>query len=411
MSAFGVEAPELAAAPGSLQCQPCWPEQRFADPTWEDHSWSQPWDSEAIWSGVEDWLGGPWEATPAQAGGPWAAPPVQQLYQSLPVQPVSEAERAAGSKVIGGVSAQGDKPEACIFAMQAEAGGEARRHRGENRIMLDTGAEENVCVLRFAKGAGQYTDARVRLRDVAGRPIEHRGTRALQLGLEDQTQLSTDFQLAPVKEPIMSVGRAIETGMYRMILEKEGSRLESLDTGRAAPLERVGRKFYLRVLAGVEAHLPEAGVAVAHTFLPSVGTWMHHKPPAAAPAAEPATPASSSAGPAPPAPEPEPPPQEAVSKELGNTRPVDAPAPWLPAGLRPYSSVADMKRELRKMSAPIYGSKDMLWQRVLGWSRQVASERALQERTCGRPHREDPTAAARTRAEHPGAKRGTDRRG
>ena len=42
-------------------------------------------------------------------------------------------------------------------------------------------------------------------------------------------------------------------------------------------------------------------------------------------------------------------------------RTVDEPAPWLPPGLRAWSPVQDMKKELRLMGAPIWGTKDILF--------------------------------------------------
>ena len=64
-------------------------------------------------------------------------------------------------------------------------------------------------------------------------------------------------------------------------------------------------------------------------------------------------------------------------KEASQGDDVDTPPPVMPAGLAPWSSVGDMRAPLRQLSAPIWGTKDILWARLLDYERVATGESAL----------------------------------
>ena len=60
-----------------------------------------------------------------------------------------------------------------------------------------------------------------------------------------------------------------------------------------------------------------------------------------------------------------------------------APTARIPIGLTAWPSIGDMRRRLRDLGAPIWGTKSVCWQRLPDYERVSAGEQAL--RRCSRP--------------------------
>ena len=158
----------------------------------------------------------------------------------------STASVAPSTYTVGAVTTT--VPDAWIFAVKS--GGCHNVKPG--RIMLDSGAEENVSPPSFGDPARDAAPE-FRLRDVMGRDIPNSATRHVDLKMPGGKMASTTFQVAPVSEPLMSIGRAVESGRYQFILDGDASIMKDKVTGEEIPVERVGRKFYLKVVAAVAA--------------------------------------------------------------------------------------------------------------------------------------------------------------
>jgi hypothetical protein len=114
-------------------------------------------------------------------------------------------------------------------------------------------------------------------------------------------------------------------------------------TGEHIPVERIGRKFYLKVVAAVGASSASDAAMVDPIAVPDE---LEHAMP-----------------------------EEPKVKDTFKS--VDARASRGPPGLWPGSSVQDMRDELRRLDAPIWGTKDVLWDRAIEYYKRAEGEQAL----------------------------------
>ena len=89
------------------------------------------------------------------------------------------------------------------------------------------------------------------MRDIAGRGINNRGTTVLDMSVVGQDDFSPRFtvcwQVADVEKNVMSVGKLVDTGNYKVIFDGPESVLVHKPSGRSVKLERKGYTYVLRV--------------------------------------------------------------------------------------------------------------------------------------------------------------------
>ena len=225
----------------------------------------------------------------------------------------------------------------------------------ETLILVDSGADEHVCPRTFGD-QGVDTPSTVRMQDVAGREIRNYGKRQVKFTIGQGEVASACFQVADVRKVVLSVGKLNRAGSHRVVFDTKGSYIEHLRTGKQHPLEQHGNTYYLR------SSVCAVGTALDMDVDPAARGSRDPAPPAAdaAVGAEAAGAAGAAAGDA---------------AELPVT--LDAfPVPE-PEGLRPWSGIDAMKTRLKELGAPTYGTKEILWTRIVQFTRYARAEKAL----------------------------------
>ena len=223
----------------------------------------------------------------------------------------------------------------------------------KDELMLDCGSEEHVCRPDFCPSA-VLDEPQSAMRDVAGRDIVNYGSQHVDMKMGVTGSVAhcrVRWQVGQVEKNVLSVGKMIDSGAYRLELDSEesqGSRLIHKPSGQSIPLRRRGGTFTVQawdmkkvMVAPVQAQALEE---------PAVGEAVLMPPPALV---------------------------EDLRPGVGAPD-VDAGRPEDPPGLRSWSPVGAMRSRLSLLKAPLYGTKDVLWARLLEYEQISRKEKALQ---------------------------------
>lgn len=256
-------------------------------------------------------------------------------------------------------NALANEVEQAYWIMSLQIGAVTEGDRA-SEVMLDSGSEEHVCSPALCPGP--LNQPMSTMRDVAGRPVPNHGSKRLEMSIGqagEEAKCQVTWQVGPVERNVLSVGKLVDTGFYRVVFDAGESYLENKVLNRRLRLTRRGRVYVLpvnevKVVGGIVATADAVDDAEPS---PTSGG------------------ASSQEGPVVVV---EPPRREDLRPEVAAPD-VDRDRPMEPAGLKPWSPVEAMRGWLRAAGAPIYGTKDMLWKRVLEYNELVRKEAALQE--------------------------------
>ena len=115
-----------------------------------------------------------------------------------------------------------------------------------DELMMDSGSEEHVCRKDLCKD-GKLGPATSAMRDAAGRPIKNYGTKELEMTLGDkefgQARCRINWQVGEVEKNVLSAGKVTDAGLYRIILDSEGSFLIHKPSGNQVKFGRKGYAF------------------------------------------------------------------------------------------------------------------------------------------------------------------------
>ena len=254
-------------------------------------------------------------------------------------------------------------------------------------ILFDSGSDEHVCPQSFAPATAIVKcDSLGAMRDAQGHTIPSIGTKTVNMHIGDRAEQSATapFVVGPVKGPILSVGKLLRQG-YTAHLDVNGSYLEK--HGKRVMLALVRNSIYLPAeVRPISA--PIAGTS-ASAEVPGPDADMHE----AREGNMHDTREGSASG------------NEAILEDLfpeelalenarlanppgsGAQEAIALPVPQAPAGdmqLHSASRVADMKRRLVELGAPVWGTKAQLWERLqqrTAWEDQKAIvQKALDQR-------------------------------
>jgi len=230
----------------------------------------------------------------------------------------------------------------------------------ENLLLMNRGSDEPVCPLHFS--SCEVTDPpETRMWDATGKHIENYGSKNVHMTIVDgNIPCTAKFQVANVAHSVLSVGKLVNSGRYRVELDNDGSWLINKITGERARLEHKGNTFFLKAYVNATKN----------------GDNMEQEPMVFD--AE-AVPQALQEGPEVPVVVP-----QALggraSFAQGSVGHVDEVPRRGPAGLSAWSPVSGMRIRLRELKAPIWGTKEQLWARLVDYETQHAGEQALREK-------------------------------
>ena len=205
----------------------------------------------------------------------------------------------------------------------------------DHYVMLDTGSEEHVCRPSFAKCSSELQEPMSIMRDIVGREIQNHGTTVLDMNIGTDTvspRFTVCWQVADVEKNVMSVGKLVDTGNYKVIFDGPESVLIHKPSGQAVKLERKGYTFVLKVRDVAETPydrpLPEgAPMSMRRRRVSALREGDGESQPSGA--AESGGSSSSTSFPS-----------------------VDSDPPTWPPGLRPDNSIEQMRERLRQLQKP-----------------------------------------------------------
>merc|ERR1712194_359149 len=248
-------------------------------------------------------------------------------------------------------------------------------------ILIDSGADIHVCPLSFAGGVDSHEP--VPLRDIGGKTLVSHGRKGI--GLDIGGSLIVDFAVANVETAVLSVGQLSDKEIDFQVMNGKGS-LVNRATGRVTPLVKFGKTYYL---SRARSRIAAVGMAVNMDVEPAVGRdvprgVVHYFGEGEHQRAEPAEGEHQRAGPA----EGE---QQRAGPAEGERQPAGPaegaeekvypfvrPSFW-PRGLAPWDSVKKMRDYLSGVGAPIWGTKEIMWERILNMEKIARGERAFQK--------------------------------
>ena len=173
------------------------------------------------------------------------------------------------------------------------------------------------------------------------------------------------FQVGPVSKTVLSFGKLVSSGRFAVEFGPSGAVLRETGSGKCLPIERHHNTFYLKVRSATCA-----AIAGPTEEPPRVDDMPADAGGAASSSGPPRVDERGGGG--------------DVAPPLGAARPADdlvdaAPTP-LPGDLRPHSRVEEMRARLRQLSAPIWGTKAILYARLVEYEAKAEAEKALREK-------------------------------
>jgi hypothetical protein len=251
-------------------------------------------------------------------------------------------------------------PPKWVMAVQTAAPVGVAADTSSDMLMLDAGSEEHICRPDLCE-QGSFGPLRRVMRDVAGRPIENYGAKELEMtvGQEDRGTEScrTTWQVGEVEKDVLSAGKLTDTGVYRVVPDSEGS------GGSHTSCKPFGKTVAI-VRRGITISMKASDAQAVDTVAPMAVDAMREEVEVTQPVAG----SPFVAGAVPP-----------LKEKSAAVPSNDAARPEDPAGLRAWSSVEAMRQRLRLLSAPVYGAKYQLWERLLQYEGYAKREAALHQ--------------------------------
>ena len=248
-------------------------------------------------------------------------------------------------------------------------------------VLLDSGSDEHICGRDFGSQYGYSTRRTEEIRDIQGKNLETFGRREVQLklGREEREDCQVDFLVGSVHAPVMSVGKLVRKG-FRVNFELGNCFLEKGNRRVAVQMTnntfRIPAEVAWSAADGGEKRLAAGADRVAvppgldDEPLPPGGAALHAPPPG---------------GEAP-----------AVDGDSPGGEGVREPAAGGPA-LSMKSTVKQMRARLMELGRPAYGSKCILWARLVEAEREAQRlarhEEFVQERSQAQARGDVPVAA------------------
>ena len=228
---------------------------------------------------------------------------------------------------------------------------------GEHWILFDTCSDEHMCTEQTAETGEPAAVPSGQLFDAQGGKIKTGGASQVDVAVCDdrgvEHSIDTIFRTGNVQEDIFSAMKVIKKGVFKGILDAEGSYLElKSDPSIRIPLAVRRNSLYIKVrLKGkpeqeYEGFDPNVqGCYVA----PVTGEELWENPELQddneAAAVDPRTVA------------------EPAPAKMPYS--VDMPRTEYPAGLGPGSGIKEMQNKAREWEIPVYGTKAQIWKRLL----------------------------------------------
>ena len=235
------------------------------------------------------------------------------------------------------------------------------RARDPARILVDSGADEHVCPWDYAGGAVTGPALGGKLFDAQGGEIERGGTRRVYLRLGPEEKLvMVDFKVASVNCPILSLGKLLRQGYH-------------VDAG---PSHSSLKKGDEQVTMAVHRNSLWVDGIPFSTLDGAMSRDLAMVAPVAAEQPQPAQPEQ---------PQPM---EEEPRTESWRPSKTARPARGSPLTYLFHASNVDaLRARLRELKAPMYGTKEQLWRRVL--VQEALEDERMQEEELLRQRRDE----------------------
>ena len=227
-------------------------------------------------------------------------------------------------------------------------------------VLIDSGADEHVCPVDFMTSVPLHKSTGGIMHDAQGNCIPEQGTRDVFLRLARGRIAKVTFRVANVKNPILSLGRLIREGFDFAL--RGGSCIMSRG-GEGIALEIHRNSTWLRAEA-----FATAAEAKASSIAPLLDVGTQAAPDVGEQAASPAA-------------------VDPPAVPFGVTVEVRSPKGCLTPFLRSWSPILDMQNRCKELGAATYGSKDVMWKRLVEY--ELVRQNKERERTMLEARREE----------------------